>query len=251
METVIRQTESYLFENSEGQFRAMPFYELSIDEWVVFEKGIPKYLIDFNRRQIPLIQDIQTKLQNGEDLEETVWKLGRFLGKEWTTKHNITGTEIHNTQQAERIELLLLDDLSDLFIDLTFVATENIDFDVLLNDQTLFDTYSTETELLIESSFIDNFDNLVRMLAFLFKTNVSLDKLTSNNEKEIYDLTDYKENCLTETELTDNHKTWLDIVDRENTMDEYGHPLGLISYIQKHKDNKHLILITERRKRWK
>src|SRR5690606_30744339 len=77
METVKRQTESYLFQNSEGQFRSIPFYELSIDEWVVYEKGIPKYLIDFNRRQMPLIQDIKTKLQNGEDLEETVWKLGR------------------------------------------------------------------------------------------------------------------------------------------------------------------------------
>lgn len=145
----------------------------------------------------------------------------------------------------------MLDDLSELFIDLTFVATENIDFDILLNDQNLFNVFSKDTELLLETSFIDNPENLVRMLTFLFKAKVSLNKLTSNNEKEIYDLTEYKENCLTENELSDNHQIWLDIVDRENTMDEYGHPLGLISYIHRNKDKKHLILITEKRKQWK
>ena len=251
METVKRQTESYLFQNSEGQFRAIPFYELSIDEWIVYEKGIPKYLIDFNRRQMPLILDIKAKIQKGEDLEETVWKLGRFLGKEWTTKHNITGKEIPNSQEIEQIELVLLDDLSELFIDLTFVATDNIDFNILLNDQNLFNTFSNDTELLLESSFIDNYENLVRMLTFLFKTNVSLNKLTTNNEKEIYDLTVYKESCLKENELSENHPIWLDIVDRENTMDEYGHPLGIINYIQRNKDKKYLVLITEKRNQWK
>lgn len=251
MEIIKRQTESFLFENSNGQFRAIPFYELSMDEWVVYEKGLPKYLLDFNRRDKPIIQDLTKKLEGNEDLENIIWKLGRFLGKDWTTKHNINGTEIHNTQQTEQIELSILDDLSELFIDLTFVATENIDFEILLDDQKLFDKYSTESELLIESSFIDNFDNLVRMLTFLFKTKVSLDKLASNYDKDIYDLTDYKGNCLTEQELTENHKTWLDIVDREDSMDEYGHPLGIISYIKEYKNKKHLVLITEKRKRWK
>lgn len=251
METVKRQIESYIFQNSEGQFRAIPFYELSIEEWIVYEKGRPKYLIDFNRQQMPLIQDFKTKLQNGEDLEETVWKLGRFLGKEWTTKHNITGKEIPNSQVMEQVELVFLDDLSELFIDLTFVATETIDFDILLNDQNLFNTFSNDTELLLETYFIDNYENLVRMLTFQFKTKVLLNKLKSNNEKEIYDLTVYKNNCLTENELSDNFQIWLDIVDRENTMDEYGHLLGIINYIQRKKDKKHLILITEKRKQWK
>src|ERR1700749_3258129 len=115
MQTVNLQTESYLFENSEGQFRAMPFYELSIDEWIVFEKGKPKYLLDFNRRRMPLIQDIQTKLKDGQSLEDIIWKLGRFLGKEWTTKHNISASEIPNSQQVEQIELILLDDLAEIF----------------------------------------------------------------------------------------------------------------------------------------
>ena len=39
METVKRQTESYLFENSGEIFRGIPFYELSIEEWVVYQQG--------------------------------------------------------------------------------------------------------------------------------------------------------------------------------------------------------------------
>lgn len=39
METVKRQTETYLFEDSEVIFRAIPFYELSIEEWVVYQEG--------------------------------------------------------------------------------------------------------------------------------------------------------------------------------------------------------------------
>lgn len=120
MKTIKLQTESYLFNNAEGQFRAIPFYELSMDEWVVYEKGLPKYLLDFNRRDKPLIQDLTKKLKAGEDLENIVWELGRFLGKEWTTKHNITATEIPMSQQVEHVELSLLDDLSELFIDLIF-----------------------------------------------------------------------------------------------------------------------------------
>jgi|SRR5690606_6752178 len=116
METIKLQTESFLFEESSRQFRTIPFYELSIDEWVVYEKGKPKYLIDFNRRQKPLIQDLKSILDEGETLEDAVWKLGQLLRREWTTKHNITAEEIPNSQQTETIELLVLDDLSELLI---------------------------------------------------------------------------------------------------------------------------------------
>jgi len=250
MTTLILQTESYLFENSERQFRAIPFYELSIDEFVVFEKDKPKYLIDFNRRELPLIQDFQTKLNNGEILEKIVWKLGRFLGKEWTTKHNISAREIPNSQQLEEVELILLSDLSEMFMDLTFVATDKIDFDILLNNQKLFDTYSTDTELLLESSFIDNYDNLVNMLTFIFKTNATLTRLTSNSDKDVFDLTPYKHQYITESELEDKYQEWIDIVERENTMDEYGNLLGVIGYINRNLDKKYLLLITEKRKHW-
>ncbi len=114
METIKLHTESFLFEDSGRQFRTIPFYELSIDEWVIYETGQPKYLIDFNRRQKPLIQDLKSMLVKGEALDDAVGKLGQLLGREWTTKHNIQATEIPDSQQTEIIELLILDDLSEL-----------------------------------------------------------------------------------------------------------------------------------------
>jgi hypothetical protein len=121
VETIKLQTESYLFENSKEQFRVMPFYELSIEEWVVFEDDCPKYLIDFNNREIPLIQNIWTNLNNGESLEIIVWRLGRFLGREWTTQCKIDGKEVPNSEKIESIELMPLENLSKLFIDLNLL----------------------------------------------------------------------------------------------------------------------------------
>ena len=249
METVKRQTESYLFENSDGQYRAIPFYELSIDECVVYEKGQPKYLLDFNSRQKPLIQDLTNKLKKGEALEDIVWKLGRFLGKEWTTKHNITATEIPNSEQIETVDLLLLDDLAELFIDLTFVATDTIDVEIFLNEDKFSATYITD-ELGLETAFIDNYDNLVRLLTFLFKRNITLTPLNSNTHKQVYDLTQYKQDCLTFDELENQYQEWITISDRGNTMDEYGNLIGLIGYIHKNIDKKHLVLISEKRKHY-
>jgi hypothetical protein len=114
MESITLETESFLFEDSGIQFRSIPFYELSIDEWVVYEQGKAKYILDFNRREKPLIQDLKSKLDKGETLEEVVSQLGQGFGQDWTTRHHITATEIPNSQQIETIELLLLDDLSDL-----------------------------------------------------------------------------------------------------------------------------------------
>jgi len=113
MEIVILQIETYLFETEEGQFRAMPFHELSIDEWIVYENKVPKYLIDFNRRQAPLIKHIGSKMDNGDHLEHIIVNLGRSIGKEWTTRHNILGTDILGSEQVEEIKLFILDDLSE------------------------------------------------------------------------------------------------------------------------------------------
>jgi hypothetical protein len=113
MEKITLQTESFLFEESGIQFRAIPFYELSIDEWVIYEKGHPKYIIDFNSREKPLIQRLKSTLETGKTLEETVSQLGQLLGREWTTMRQTTAQEIPNSQQIETIELLLLEDLSE------------------------------------------------------------------------------------------------------------------------------------------
>jgi len=116
METRQLQTESYMFESPDGLVRAIPFYELSIDECIVYQDGQPQFLIDFNRRTKPLILDLTAKLQSGESLDDLVQKLGKFLGRQWTTKHNIQGEEVPNSQKTEVITLQLLDNLTDLLL---------------------------------------------------------------------------------------------------------------------------------------
>jgi hypothetical protein len=249
METIKLQTESFLFEESGQQFRAIPFYELSIDEWVVYEKGHPKYLIDFNRRQKPLIQDLKSKLDKGETLEDVVWKLGRFLGREWTTKHNIRASEIPDSQQTESIELQILDDLAELFMDLMFVATDTIDKEIFLNNDRLFNVFLNDG-MGIAFSNIDNDGNLIRLLNFLFNTNVSLTELTSSVDRKVYDMTSYKNNSISAEDMESQYQKWIDVSGRENNMDEYGNLIGIISYIKRNPGKRHLVLIAEKRKHW-
>jgi hypothetical protein len=188
MKSVERQTESYLFDNSKGRSRAFPFYELSIHEWVVYETTYPKYLIDFNRRDQPLIQDLTEKLNSGKALEEIVSTLGVFLGREWTTEHNIEGPPVPKSQQKETIELILLDDLGDFFIDLTIIATNEVDLNVLLTNEKLFDTYLSQDKngfLGLESAYVDNLENLDIILKLVFNTKVELIELASIEGKHL------------------------------------------------------------------
>ena len=251
MQTIKRQTVSHLFENAGGQFRAILFNELSIHEWVVYQNKQPKYLIDFNRRSKPLILDLAAKLNAGVSLEETVSKLGRFLGREWTTNHDIEGTIVPNTENTETVELLLLDDLADLFIDLTIVAADTIELNILLEEARLLDTYGIEDQngyLGLESASIDNFDNLNNLLTFLFRKKVELSAITSNEDKQIFDLTQYKKDCISTDELEANYQDWIKISGRENTMDEYGNLASIITYINRNIEKNKLILIAEKRK---
>lgn len=212
METIKRHTESFLFENSDGIFRAIPFYELSIEEWVVYQKGQPKYLIDFNRQDLPLIRDLKMKLESGEELDKVVARLGRVLGKQWTIHHNINGNEIPDSCHQETVELLLLDNLDDLFMDLTFIATDHIEVGSLLNENRLFEKYLVEVEngcIDVESAHIDNEANLGMMLSFLFGTRVELTRLASGGSKEVFDLTEYVPNCITIKEFEESYMEWI------------------------------------------
>ncbi len=251
METVTLQTESYLFQNSGGQFRAIPFYELSIDEWVVFENGQPKYLLDFNRRTKPLVQDLTKRLNNGEELDEAVQKLGIFLGRQWTTNHNIEGSEIPNSQQAESVTVSLLDNLADLFMDIYFVATNTLDTTILLNEDKFIKAYVTDVdEQGFESVYAENQDELIRLMSFIFKQPLSLTELDSNSEREVYDLTNLKQSCINADELDLKYEQWVGDSKRENSMNRYGMFMSAVSYINNNLDKKYLVVVTEKRKHW-
>lgn len=48
MEKIKLITESYLFNGQNGNFRAIPFFELSLTEFVIYEDGVMKYYFDIN-----------------------------------------------------------------------------------------------------------------------------------------------------------------------------------------------------------
>jgi len=251
METVTLQTESFLFESSDGQFRRIPFYELSIDEWIIFENGEPKYLLDFNRRTKPLVQDLSVELNNGVQLEESVQKLGRFLGRDWTTNHNIGGAEIPNSQQTETVTVTYLDNLSDLFMDVYFVATNTIDLNILLDEDKFIKAFVTDVdEQGFEAVYAENQDDFIRMLTLIFKQPITLTELISNNDREVYDLTNLRQPCITFDELELKYEQWIEESKRENSMNQYGMIMSAVTYINNSVDKQYLIVITERRKHW-
>lgn len=251
MENVTLQTQSYLFESLGGQIRAIPFYELSIEEWVVYENGLPKYFIDLNRRTKPLILDFTAKLNSGESLEEIVWKLGRFLGREWTTKHNIQGKEISNSHQNETVTLTFLDNLADLYMDVYFVATNTIDTNILLDEHKFIKAFVTDFDGQgFDGTYAENQDDFFLLLSFIFRQSINLTELASNSNRELYDLTNFKQSCITVDELDLKYGQWLEDSKRENSMNEYGMIMSVVSYINNNLDKKHLVVVTERRKHW-
>jgi hypothetical protein len=251
METVILKTESYLFQNSDGEFRANPFYELSIDEWIIYENGQPKYLLDFNRRTTPLIQDLTKRLDNGEKLDEVIQELGRFLGRQWTTDNNIEGAEIPNSQEVETVSVTLLDNLADLFMDVYFVATNSIDANILLDEEKFIAAFVTDINVQgFESVYAENQEDLIQMLTLVFKQSISLTELVSNGDRYVYDLTKFRRSCITVEELDLEYEQWIQESKRVNTMNRYGMIMSAVSYIKKNSDKEHFVMITEKRKHW-
>jgi len=244
------QTESYLFEGSEGKFRAIPFFELSIDEWVIFQNGHPKYFLDFNRRTAPLIVELRKRMEKGEDLDSIINQIGRYLGLAWTIKHNIQGKEIKGSGKTEKVDVKLLDDFAEIALELTFVATDQIETDVLLNDEKLFDKYLTEDEngqLGIEVYLIDGTENLEKLIRFIFKISEPFNVIKNSSDKVLINLSTIRTYYRTLDELESQYKDWIEISGRKNSMDEYGSLLGIISYVQRNCDKKYLVLRTEKK----
>jgi hypothetical protein len=140
-------------------------------------------------------------------------------------------------------------EMKKCLIDLTFVATDQIDIKVLLNEALLFESYLKEEggHLGLESVTIDNEVNINHMLAFLFGTNFSLSESMVNSGKQLIDLTTYKKNCISFDQLEKNYQDWIKLTNRENTMDEYGTLLGVIGYVHRNLGKNHLVLIIEKR----
>lgn len=132
-------------------------------------------------------------------------------------------------------------------MELNFVATDDFNVDDLLDDELLFKNYlvtDANNFLGLESAYIDSFANLQKMLNFLFCSEVNMVRVASKDEKQIFELSFYKNKCLTFDQLDDKYLEWLEISRRQNTMDEYGNLLGIIGYINRNREKQNLFLIT-------
>ncbi len=132
-------------------------------------------------------------------------------------------------------------------MELIFVATDDVNLNDLLDEESLFRTYLNSDpngELLLEAAEIDSADNLQKLLKFLFFTEDNIEAVVVKAEKQVFELTQYRNKCLTFEQLENRYIKWLEISGRENTMDEYGNLLGIVGYINRNRGKQNLFLIT-------
>jgi hypothetical protein len=115
MEKIKLSIESYLFNGENGTFRAIPFYELSMTEWVIYEDGDAKYYIDANGRHDPIVKMLLNSLDNGASIEQALSDLGKSINRNWTTESGLHG-KIDDSWQLEEVTLYHLRDLKDLSV---------------------------------------------------------------------------------------------------------------------------------------
>jgi hypothetical protein len=245
MKRISLEIESYLFNGESGKFRAIPFYELSIDEWVIYQNQEPKYLIDFNYRESSFVKQIKKELEQGIDLEEIINKFGIYLGLDWTTKHNIESNEIPGSQQTEKVELEIIESFGDVANELMFIATDVCKKSDLIIEDELLDKYMIEDSngfYGIESIIIDRNENIERLIEFIFQSKTELSGIQIAENISIYDLNYLNGKNIGLNQLENEYPEWIKRSDRNNTMDEYGSLLELISFLERNLNKKELIL---------
>ena len=219
-----------------------------MEEWVIYQNGKPKYFLNFNNRESNFQKQIREMLSKGANLEELIYRIGIYLGLDWTTKHNIEGIEVENSHRNEIIELEEINDFGEIANDLIYVATDEINQQVLTDEDKLIEEFATESEIKLESIVIDREENIDNQIMFLFGTN-NYKKINSDSEEIILlDLSEIKNSIISFDDLENDYENWIRNSERNSSMDEYGGLLGIIGYTRKNKDKKHLILRIENKK---
>ena len=248
MKKIKLNTESFEFKNGAEIKRQIPFYELSMEEWVIYQNGKPKYFLNLDNRESNFQKQIREILSQGKNLEELIYRLGIYLGLDWTTKHNIEGIEVENSYKNEIVELEEINDFREIANDLIYVATDEINQQVLVDDDKLIKEFATESEINLESVVIDREENIDKQIKFLFGTN-NYKKMNSESEEiTLLDLSEIMDSIISFDDLESDYKNWIKMSERNNSMDEYGGLIGIVGYVLKNRDKKHLILRIEKKK---
>ena len=141
--------------------------------------------------------------------------------------------------------------MPDYWIDLTFIAVDEIDPRNLLNENLLLESYGRAVDgyLALESVTYDSVNHAVAVLAFLFGAKLTASELLVESDKELIDRSNYKANCITFDELERRYLSWIESTKIDNTMDEYGFLGSVIGYLQRNQGKKQLLVVMERRLR--
>ena len=250
MKKIKKEIESYLFTGKNGEFRAIPFYELSINEWIIYQNEEPKYLIDLNNQESSFIKQVSESMKQGFELEKIINKYGIYLGLDWTTKHNIESNEISNSQQTEKIELEIIESFEDIVSELIFITTDNYNKSDFINEDELFVKYMNEDEngfYGLESIILDRNENIIKLINFLFNKSVESIETKLSENISIFNLSNLIGKNISFNQLENNYEKWIKISNRNNTMDEYGTLNGLISFLERNSSKKQLILRVEKK----
>jgi hypothetical protein len=133
-------------------------------------------------------------------------------------------------------------------IDITIVATNILEIDLLVDEDKLLESYCKEEVngfLNIEGFAFPTGINITQLLFFIYKIEAPLSEIFKTTNIVILDISNYKNQCLTFTEFDNTYQNWIEISSRENTMDEYGMLLEFISYTQRNLEKKFLLLRVE------
>ncbi len=114
LEKITLEVESHLVKSEDVSFRTIPFHELSINEWIVFEDNEPKYFLDFNRNDDPIIKELKTQLTLGKDLDDCVKDIGFKKNRSLSTVRKIDGEIVNGSWQLEKISLFVLTDKTEI-----------------------------------------------------------------------------------------------------------------------------------------
>lgn len=134
-------------------------------------------------------------------------------------------------------------------VDTTILATDNYELASLIDKKKFFDKFLFEDatgHISLESAKLDSFDTIKSLVKFLLKSNEPLTELYKDRSYVIIDLTNQRTDIATFDDLDNFYQQWLTETKRNNSMDEYGMLLGFVSYLQRHKTKKFLLIIIDK-----
>lgn len=97
----------------------------------------------------------------------------------------------------------------------------------------------------LEAARYDTIENIFLLTKYLFGSADGIVELFRADYARIFDLSKKKSNITTFEKLEDWYQDWIAESNRNNTMDEYGQIIGLIGFVERHRNNKHLLMIVQ------